>query len=37
VVAREAQSKVLVAERVIAKSDRPVEKYGDVDHQLKKA
>jgi len=21
---------------VIAKSDRPVEKYGDVDHQLKK-
>jgi len=27
---------VLVAERAIAKSDRPVEKYGDVDHQLKK-
>jgi len=27
---------VLVAERAIAKSDRPVEKYGDIDHQLKK-
>ena len=36
VVAREAKSKVLDAERAIAKSDRPVEKYGDVDHQLKK-
>jgi len=36
VVAREAKLKVLVAERAIAKSDRPVEKYGDVDHQLKK-
>jgi hypothetical protein len=36
VLAREAKSKVLVAERAIAKSDRPVEKYGDVDHQLKK-
>ena len=35
-VAREAKSKVLVAECMIAKSDRPVEKYGDVDHQLKK-
>ena len=35
-VAREAKLKVLVAERAIAKSDRPVEKYGDVDHQLKK-
>jgi len=36
VEARDAKSKALVAERAIAKSDRPVEKYGDVDHQLKK-
>jgi len=36
VVAREAKSKVLVAECAIAKSYRPVEKYGDIDHQLKK-
>jgi len=26
----------MATERAIAKSDRPVEKYGDVDHQLKK-
>ena len=31
-----SKSKVLVAEYAIAKSDRPVEKYGDIDHQLKK-
>ncbi len=35
-MAREAKSKVLVAEHAIAKSVRPVEKYGDADHQLKK-
>jgi len=34
--ARDAKSKALVTERAVAKSDRPVEKYGDVDHQLKK-
>ena len=34
--ARDAKSKALVTECAIAKSDRPVEKYGDVDHQLKK-
>jgi hypothetical protein len=36
VAAREAKTKALVGERAIAKSDRPVEKHGDVDHQLKK-
>jgi hypothetical protein len=36
VVAREAKSKAIGLERVVAKSERPVEKYGDVDHQLKK-
>jgi len=36
VEARDAKSKALVTEHAIAKSDRPVEKYGDVDHQLKK-
>ena len=36
VLAREAKTNALVGERAIAKSDRPVEKYGDVDHQLKK-
>jgi len=36
VEARDAKSKALVTERAIAKSDRHVEKYGDVDHQLKK-
>jgi hypothetical protein len=36
VLAREAKTKALVGERAIAKSDRPVEKHGDVDHQLKK-
>ena len=36
VEARDAKSKALVTECAIAKSDRPVEKYGDVDHQLKK-
>jgi len=36
VEARDARSKALATERAIAKSDRPVEKYGDVEHQLKK-
>ena len=36
VLAREAKTNALVGDRAIAKSDRPVEKYGDVDHQLKK-
>ena len=36
VEARDAKTKALSLERVIAKLDRPVEKYGDVDHQLKK-
>ena len=36
VEARDAKTKVLSSERAIAKLDRPVEKYGDVDHQLKK-
>jgi len=34
--AREAKLKAIVTEHAIAKSERPVEKYGDVDHQLKK-
>jgi len=36
VEARDAKSKALVTEHTISKSDRPVDKYGDVDHQLKK-
>jgi hypothetical protein len=36
VVARDEKTKALVGERAIAKSDRPVEKHGDVNHQLKK-
>jgi hypothetical protein len=28
--------KALEGEREAAKADRPVEKYGDVDHQIKK-
>ena len=36
VEARDAKSNALVVEHTIAKSDRPVEKYGDIDHQLKK-
>jgi hypothetical protein len=36
VEARDAKTKALSLERAIAKLDRPVEKYGDVDHQLKK-
>ena len=34
--ARDAKTKALSSERAIAKLDRPVEKYGDIDHQLKK-
>ena len=36
VEARDSKTKALSLERAIAKLDRPVEKYGDVDHQLKK-
>jgi hypothetical protein len=34
--ARERKEKALGGERAAAKADRPVEKYGNVDHQLKK-
>ncbi len=34
--AREAKAKAIGLERVVTKSERPVEKYGDVDHPLKK-
>jgi len=34
--ARGKKEKALEVERAVAKADRPVEKYGDVDHQLKK-
>ena len=33
--ARGRKEKALEVERAVAKTDRPVEKYGDVDHQLK--
>jgi hypothetical protein len=36
VAAREAKVKAIGLERVVAKSERPVEIYGDIDHQLKK-
>jgi len=36
VEARERKEKALESERAAAKAARPVEKYGDVDHQLKK-
>jgi hypothetical protein len=36
VAAREVKAKAIGLERAVAKSVRPVEKYGDVDHQLKK-
>ena len=36
VVAMDAKTKALVVDRAIVKLDKPVEKYGDVDHQLKK-
>jgi hypothetical protein len=36
VEARERKEKALGGERAAAKADPPVEKYGDVDHQLKK-
>jgi hypothetical protein len=34
--ARVRKEKALEVERAVAKADHPVEKYGDVDHQLKK-
>ena len=34
--ARGRKEKALEVERAVTKADRPVEKYGDVDHQLKK-
>ena len=34
--ARGRKEKALEVERAVAKADRQVEKYGDVDHQLKK-
>ena len=34
--ARGRKEKALEVECAVAKADRPVEKYGDVDHQLKK-
>jgi hypothetical protein len=37
VAAREAKSKAIGDKRGLAKSDRPVEKYGDIDHQMKNA
>ena len=33
--ARGRKEKALVLERAVSKADRPVEKYGDMDHQLK--
>ena len=36
VEARERKEKALEGKRAAAKADPPVEKYGDVDHQLKK-
>jgi hypothetical protein len=37
VAAREAKAKAIGEERALAKSDRPVEKNGDIKHQMKKA
>jgi hypothetical protein len=37
VAAREAKAKAIGKERALAKSDRPVEKNGNIDHQMKKA
>jgi hypothetical protein len=37
VAVREAKAKAIGEERALAKSDRPVEKNGDIDHQMKKA
>ena len=34
--ARGRKEKALEVERAVAKADHPVEKYGDVDHQLKR-
>ena len=36
VEARGRKEKALEVERAVAKADRPVKKYGDVDHQLRK-
>jgi hypothetical protein len=35
--ARENSRRVLAGDRAEAKAQRPVERYGNVDHQLKKA
>jgi uncharacterized protein YlbG (UPF0298 family) len=37
VVAREAKAKAIGDKRVLAKRERAVEKYGNIDHQMKKA
>jgi hypothetical protein len=37
VVAREAKAKVIGDKRALSKSKRAVEKYGNIDHQMKKA
>jgi hypothetical protein len=37
VAAREAKVKAIGEERALTKSNRPVEKNGDIDHQMKKA
>jgi hypothetical protein len=37
VAAREAKAKTLGEERALAKGDRIVDKYGNIDHQMKKA
>ncbi len=36
VAVREAKVNVIGDKRALAKSDRPVEKYGNIDHQMKK-
>jgi hypothetical protein len=36
VEARRRKEKALEGERAVAKADRPGEKYGDMDHQIKK-
>ncbi len=36
-MAREAKAKAIGDKRVLAKRKRPVEKYGDIDHKMKKA
>ena len=36
VAARKEKTKAIGLEWLVAKSERPIEKYGDIDHQLKK-